>query len=79
MPQNSPGKFAGMDQGWVFSLLQPVIAEFDKSINQFPNKRRFPGGASNDQIPNLQHPENPTPLMDFNSGKKAALGIGMED
>ena len=78
-PKNSPGQFAGMDQGWVFSLLQPVILDFDKSIHDFPNKKRFPGGASNDEIPNLQNPENPTPNVDFESGKKAATGIGMED
>ena len=26
-----------------------------------PNIKRFPGGASNDMIPNLQNPENPLP------------------
>jgi hypothetical protein len=28
----SPGRYAGMDNGWALSLLQPVIIEFDKSI-----------------------------------------------
>ena len=31
------------------------------SIVKYPNKKRFPGGASNDMIPNLQNPENPLP------------------
>jgi hypothetical protein len=26
-----------------------------------PNIERFPGGASNDMIPNLQNPKNPLP------------------
>jgi arylsulfatase A-like enzyme len=63
----SPGKYAGMDNGWVLSLVQPVTMEFDKSIVDFPNKKRFPGGASNDQIPNLQNPDNPVPNLDFKS------------
>ena len=25
MPQDSPGKYAGMDNGWALSLLQPVL------------------------------------------------------
>jgi len=61
----SPGKYAGMDNGWALALLQPVLIEFDKSIVDFPNIKRFPGGASNDQIPNLQNPDNPVPLLDF--------------
>ena len=41
------------------------LMEFDKSIVDFPNIKRFPGGASNDMQPNLQDPENPLPLMDI--------------
>jgi arylsulfatase len=37
------------------------LSEFNKSIVQFPNKARFPGGASNDNIPNLYNPANPLP------------------
>ena len=33
----SPGKYAGQDNGWVLALVEPVIAEFDKSIMKFPN------------------------------------------
>ena len=29
---SSPGKYAGEDNGWVLSLIGPVILEFDKSI-----------------------------------------------
>jgi arylsulfatase A-like enzyme len=62
---NSPGKYAGMDNGWAIALLEPVIVEFDKSIVDFPNIKRMAGGASNDQIPNLQNPENPVPALDL--------------
>jgi arylsulfatase len=51
----SPGKYAGMDNAWALALLQPVLVEFDKSIVDFPNIKRIAGGASNDQIPNLQN------------------------
>ena len=40
------------------------MIEFDKSIVEFPNIKRFPGGASNDLMPNLQNPANPVPLLD---------------
>jgi len=65
MPQNSPGKYAGMDNGWALSLLQPVLIEFDKSIVDFPSIQRVPGGASSDQVPNLMNPKNPVPFMDL--------------
>jgi hypothetical protein len=35
-----------------------------RSIMKYPNIKRFPGGASNDLVPDLQHPENPAPLLD---------------
>jgi hypothetical protein len=60
---SSPGKYSGQDNGWALSLLEPVILEFDQSIMKYPSITRFPGGASNDLIPNLQHPENPLPLL----------------
>jgi arylsulfatase len=50
--------------------------EFDKSLVDYPNIKRFPGGASNDMQPNLQHPENPLPLMDIH---KAVQIIGSGD
>ena len=50
--------------------------EFDKSIVDFPNIKRFPGGASNDMSPDLQHPENPLPLMDI---QKLVNTIGAAD
>ena len=65
--RTSPGGSTGMDNGWVLSLVQPVTMEFDKWMVDFPNDQRFPGGASNDQIPNLQNPDNPVPNLDFNS------------
>jgi hypothetical protein len=60
---SSPGKYSGQDNGWVLSLIEPVILDFDKTIMKYPNIKRFPGGASNDLVPNLQHPENPLPLL----------------
>jgi len=66
-----------MDNGWALSLLQPVIIEFDKSIVDFPSIKRVPGGASNDQIPNLQNPANPVPAMDLKNPHRT-MG-GMED
>src|SRR5260221_366075 len=59
----SPGKYAGQDNGWVLALIEPVILDFDKSIMKYPNIRRFPGGASNDFKPDLQHPDNPLPIL----------------
>lgn len=60
---SSPGRYSGQDNGWVMSILGPVIIDFDKSIIKYPNIKRFLGGASTDLIPNLQYPENPLPLM----------------
>jgi arylsulfatase len=72
----SPGKYAGEDNGWVLSLVYPALIEFDQSIMKYPNIKRFPGGASNDLIPNLQHPENPVPLLDPKNMPKVAGGPG---
>jgi arylsulfatase len=63
----SPGKYAGEDNGWVLSLIYPALLEFDQSVMKYPSIKRFPGGASNDLIPDLQHPDNPLPLL--NPGK----------
>ena len=60
---SSPGKYSGEDNGWVLSLVYPVLIEFDKSIIKYPNITRYVGGASTDLVPNLQHPENPVPLL----------------
>ena len=48
-----------MDNGWVISLLNIQLSEFNKSIIQYPNKKRFRTETSNDMIPNLPNPENP--------------------
>ena len=63
-PTSSPGRYAGMDNGWSVSLLDLPIQEFNKSIIQYPSIKRFPGGASTDFLPNLQNPENPVPALD---------------
>jgi arylsulfatase A-like enzyme len=60
---SSPGKYSGEDNGWVLSLIYPVIIDFDKSIIKYPNITRYVGGASTDLVPDLQHPSNPVPLL----------------
>jgi arylsulfatase A-like enzyme len=60
---SSPGKYAGEDNGWALALLEPVILDFNKTIIKYPSIARYLGGASNDLIPDLQHPENPLPLL----------------
>ena len=74
MPTTSPGKYAGQDNGWIFSLVYPVLIDFNKSIIKYPSIARFPGGASNDLRPNLQNPANPVPLMD--PAKPPRIGAG---
>ena len=68
-PTTSPGRYAGMDNGWAISLMDVPIGEFNKSIVKYPNIERFPGGASNDMIPNLQNPRNPLPYDPIKLGK----------
>ena len=75
-PTTSPGRYAGMDNGWVFSLVDVPLTEFNKSIVKYPNMKRFPGGASNDLIPNLQNPENPLPYADPNKVPPRGAGGG---
>jgi arylsulfatase A-like enzyme len=60
---SSPGRYSGQDNGWVLSLIEPVIIDFDKTLVKYPNIKRSPGGASNDLVPNLQTPDNPVPLL----------------
>jgi arylsulfatase A-like enzyme len=60
---SSPGKYAGEDNGWALALLEPVILDFNRTIIKYPSIARYLGGASNDLIPDLQHPENPLPLL----------------
>ena len=68
---NSPGKYAGQDNGWSAALYSAVLLDFDKTIMKYPNIQRSPGGASNDLIPDLQHPKNPVPALDPNNLPKA--------
>lgn len=65
---------AGEDNGWVLSLVYPVLIELDQSIIKYPSIKRFPGGASNDLMPNLQHPENPVPVLDVNNPPRVKGG-----
>ena len=72
----SPGKYAGEDNAWALSLLEPVILDFDKSIMKFPSIKRSPGGASTDLVPDLQHPENPLPIFKDVTNPHGAMGGG---
>ena len=60
---SSPGKYSGEDNGWALSLIYPAIIDFDKSIIKYPNITRYVGGASTDLVPDLQHPNDPVPLL----------------
>ena len=70
--RSSPGRYAGEDNGWSAGLYSVVLADFDKTIIKYPSIERFPGGASNDLIPDLQHPKNPVPALDINHMPKAS-------
>ncbi len=72
---SSPGRYAGQDNGWVGALVFPVIMDFNQSIMKYPSIKRFPGGASTDLIPDLQHPQNPAPLLKDLQGK-VPTGLG---
>ena len=72
---SSPGKYAGEDNGWVLSLIYPVVIDFDKSIMKYPSITRFVGGASTDLVPNLQRPDDPVPLLK-NQIEKLHIGGG---
>ena len=74
--QPSPGKYSGQDNGWAVALIYPAVIEFNKSIVHYPSIKRFPGGASNDLRPDLQHPENPLPLMDMKQQPRVKGGGG---
>jgi hypothetical protein len=72
----SPGKYAGEDNGWVLALIEKVMIDFDQSIIKFPSLKRSPGGASTDLIPNLQHPEDPLPILKGVTNPHAVQGGG---
>ena len=76
MPTTSPGRFNGMDNGWVLGLIYTAVIEFDKSIVEYPSIKRVPGGASNDLLPNLQNPQNPLPLIDMKKPPRVKAGGG---
>ncbi len=69
--RTSPGRYAGEDNGWSAALFSAALVEFDRSIMKYPSIQRFPGGASTDLIPDLQHPKNPVPSLDPNNMPKA--------
>ena len=71
---SSPGRYSGQDNGWIGGLISPVMLDFDMSIMKYPNITRYPGGGSTDLIPNLQHPENPVPLL---KAKNLPHGLNM--
>jgi arylsulfatase len=56
--------------GWALSLIDIPLTEFNQSIII----KRFPGGASNDMIPNPQNPENPLPYDPVKVSKTIGAG-----
>lgn len=62
---SSPGRWSGQHNGWILALISAVVMDFNKSIVDYPNIKRSPGGASNDWRPNLQQPDNPLRLIDM--------------
>jgi Sulfatase len=73
----SPGKWAGQDNGWASALIVPVVMEFNKSIVDYPSITRVLGGASTDWRPDLQHPENPVPLLNIKRPPRI-MGLGVD-
>ena len=53
-----------------------MIVEFDKTIMKYPSIKRSPGGASKDLVPNLQHPEDPLPILKGMTNPHGAMGGG---
>jgi hypothetical protein len=53
-----------------------VIVAFDQTIMQFPSIKRSPGGASTGLVPNLQHPEDPLPILKNMTNPHGAMGGG---
>ena len=41
----SPGRWAGLDNGWMIGLADEVLMEFNKTIIKYPNIERVPGGC----------------------------------
>ncbi len=66
-----------MDNGWALSLIDIPLSEFNQSIVKYPNIERFPGGASNDMIPNLQNPKNPLPYDPIKTVEDRRSGRGL--
>ena len=50
------------------------MVDFDKSIMKYPSINRFVGEASNDLVPNLQHPDDPVPLLKDQIEKMHGVG-----
>ena len=57
-------------------MIDIPLSEFNKSIVEYPNIEGFPGGASNDMIPNLQNPKNPLPYDPMTQPKTVGAGGG---
>jgi arylsulfatase len=69
----SPGRYAGMDNGWAVGVLQPVIVEFDKSIVDFPSIKRVPGGSRQINL-GAAYARSAWPLCDHNP-RPTRLGV----
>jgi hypothetical protein len=56
LAQASPGKCAGQDNGWAAALIVPVVMGFNKSIVDFPSKKRRSLDGLAAQSPNARQP-----------------------
>ena len=56
-PTSSPGRYAGMDNGWALSLMDIPLTEFNKSIVKYPNIEALPGRSLERHDPESAEPE----------------------
>ena len=70
LPQSSPGRYAGQDNGWALALILWSLMAFDKSIVNIRTSERFPEGPRTTSVPNLQEPNNPVPYADTDKHPK---------
>ena len=77
MPMQSPGKYAGQDNGWVFAVIVPTVMEFNKSIVDYPSIARVRWRRlESTWRPDFQSPDNPVPLLDMKHPPNVKAGGG---
>ena len=61
-PTSSPGRYAGMDNGWAISLSDIPLSEFNQSIVKYPNNEALPGRSFERHDPESAEPEESAAL-----------------